>query len=115
MESFYFMDYSNLNSTVFENEKELEKFVQNDKDNSILCGVVFNDDDYINYSIRIKGSNIVDSKNLPYAKGKRSKIIAKRTVFKKDSSDIIYMGKDESDKYNLLFVSAQMAIDNTIV
>ena len=80
----------------FDNEKSLEDFFSNDEEGTIFCGVVFNDD-YTNYSIRIKGTEIVDSKADPVWDPNKNKI------------------HKSSYKYTNIFIYIQMAIDNAII
>jgi ABC-type multidrug transport system ATPase subunit len=101
----------------FDNEEVLENFVYNDSDDSILCGVVFNND-YTDYSIRIKGSNIVDSKEDPiwnFAKSRRMEYIESSLWTGGDVNNDNYSNPVESDKYRYVFIYIQMAIDNAII
>ncbi|ORX42706.1 hypothetical protein BCR36DRAFT_337073 [Piromyces finnis] len=102
----YFENYYIRNYTIFENEKELEEFVQKDKDDSILCSVIFNDD-YTDYTIRIKDFEFCGFDNQYYAKRKRSEVDTK--------SDTIYTKRDEYDKSSSLFIITQTAVNNAII
>ncbi|OUM60432.1 hypothetical protein PIROE2DRAFT_13780 [Piromyces sp. E2] len=85
-----------LKFKIFDNEKSLEEFIYRDQYGRILCGVVFYDD-YLNYSIRIKGKEIVDS----------------------NANPIMDISKNvESDYragYESVFLYIQVAIDNAII
>jgi len=45
----------------FESEQKFEEYSNKDNDDTLIAGIIFNND-YNDYSIRIKGSNIVDTK-----------------------------------------------------
>jgi len=102
----------------FDNEKLLEEFVNNDPNDSILCGIVFNNDDYTDYSIRIKGNYIVDSKEEPiwnYAKSRRMEYSVSDQWTSGTGDKENYNNPVESDKYKMVFIYIQMAVDNAII
>ena len=110
---------TSIKSIQFDSEEKLEKFIREDSNDSILCGIVFDDDNFTNYSIRIKGSNIVNSKEDPiwdYAKSRKGEIVKSMFYLTKNrySTDNLN-GKVESDKYTSLFIYIQIAVDNAII
>jgi len=53
---------THINSRKFDTEQQLMDFVRDDSKKTILCGVVFGED-YSDYTIRISGNKIVDSRD----------------------------------------------------
>jgi len=110
---------TNVKSIQFGSQEELEKFVREDNNDSILCGIVFDDDNFTNYSIRIKGSKIVNSKEEPiwdFARSRKDEVHMSINLLDDNRyiTDILD-GIVESDKYISLFIHIQIAVDNAII
>ena len=105
----------NVTNIVFENEKELEKHSNEDKDGRFIAGIVFGDD-YTDYTIRIKGPNTVDTKVEPignYAKSRDSEIIDTHSWI--DKVRFKYVGITLGDVHKQILLPLQMALDRTII
>ena len=121
-------------------EKELEEKNINDRLNEILAAIVFNND-YTDYTIRIKGNDIVNSKEkavLDYAKSRKFETIKeKRIITRFDGEEFYsYIQSNEINNYNYYnilgydiyykdntmagtyedtFIPIQVTIDNIII
>eukprot|EP00833_Pecoramyces_ruminatium_P011604 jgi/Orpsp1_1/1185636/evm.model.c7180000094686.2 len=103
-----------IKSIKFDNEEKLVDYVNNDKNKTVICGIVFHDD-YTNYSIRIKGSEIVDSITegvSDYATSRRSEVAETLSWI---GAKYVYLGNTMTDSYNKVFIFIQMAVDNAII
>eukprot|EP00833_Pecoramyces_ruminatium_P006597 jgi/Orpsp1_1/1180629/evm.model.c7180000074154.1 len=108
-------NYSELEMPIFSTEAEFEDFSNKDKKNKIIAGIVFNQD-FTDYSIRIKGVNIIDSQKNPignYGKSRKSEWFDSHSWIEKNR--FIYIGATEGDVYNDIFVPLQIALDRTII
>jgi len=129
----------NLKYQILASEQELEHR-NNINKNKILAGVVFGQD-YTNYTIRIKGNEIVDSSEDPildYGKSRKSEYIEDdRTPIRIDyngfylntysdiknfkdnitllNKELYYKGKTKADTYITTFLPIQITIDNIII
>jgi ABC-type multidrug transport system ATPase subunit len=100
----------------FESEQKFEEYSNKDNDDTLIAGIIFNND-YNDYSIRIKGSNIVDTKKNPlgnYGQSRHDEIIMAYSYYMQKYY-IRGMKDTESDTYKNLFVPLQMALDRTII
>ena len=106
-----------------ETDKQLEDLNYNDMSDSILAGIVFNND-YLNYTIRIKGNDIVNSAEnavLNLGESRRLEYVAKDNfVIKYDGKDFYYViitneNNTKADTYKDTFVPIQIAIDNILI
>jgi len=106
---------THVQSQKFETEQKLLDFVRDDKENQLLCGVVFGED-YTDYTIRISGFKIVDSSEEPisdYARTRQSEMTTVTTTWAKTKP--LCTDKTETDKYNNVFIYIQKAVDNAII
>ncbi|KAL6612331.1 P-loop containing nucleoside triphosphate hydrolase protein [Neocallimastix californiae] len=111
----------------FNNEEELEDFSNKDIENKFLAGIIFGQN-YLNYTIRIKGDKITDSRREPienFGKSRRSEYFyyGRNVIDVKKYSSYLVFGnkyfvrnnKTEGDKYLDSFIPVQIAIDNIII
>jgi len=106
---------SELKSMKFNSEKELDDFVNDKYSEPILAGVVF-DDDYTDYSIRIKGNEIIDSKKNPinnYSESRRSEYVDYLPWI--PGYEYMHVGITDSDSYAKTYIYIQNAVDNAII
>ncbi|OUM68963.1 hypothetical protein PIROE2DRAFT_3191 [Piromyces sp. E2] len=107
---------SELKSMKFNSEEELTNFVNDKKsDKIILAGIVFGDD-YTDYTIRIKGNKIVDSKEKPindFSDSRRSEYIEYLPWVR--GYEYKHIGITHADFYAKAYVFIQNAIDNVII
>jgi len=99
----------------FDTEKDLEDYSMKDTKRNLVAGIVFGDD-YTDYTIRIRGSDVVDPKEKPignYGKSRKSEIFDTGAFNPKRRYQ--YIGFTQGDAYNYTFVPLQMAIDRTIM
>ena len=123
------------------NEEELEKINYNDKSYRVLAGIIFNQD-FSNYTIRIKGSDIVNSNEdavMDFGKSRKSEYVEDtRKVSRIDypgfysdlradelldyddnkefgNTILYYKGYTKADTYLQTFIPIQVAIDNIII
>lgn len=90
-------------------------YVNNDKNKAIRCGIAFHNE-YTNYSIRIKGSEIVN----PITEGISDYASSRRFEVAETLSWIgdkyKYIGKKTpTDSYNDVFIFIQIAVDNAVI
>ncbi|OUM66695.1 hypothetical protein PIROE2DRAFT_20138 [Piromyces sp. E2] len=131
----------NIKYIPLKSEQELEEESFKDKKNNILAGVVFKEN-FTNYTIRIKGSDIVNSKEkavMDFGKSRKSEYIEDvRTVRSIDyrtlyveghnpeikdfnnsktfgNNILYYKGYTKADTYINTFIPIQIAIDNIII
>jgi len=107
--------YRDLKIQTFENEQKLEEFSKKDKQGSLIAGIVFGND-YTDYSIRIKGTNVLDSKEEPidnYGRSRNSEFI--ETYSLDYDKKYFNSGITKGDIYSFTFVPLQMAVDRTIL
>ncbi|OUM64414.1 hypothetical protein PIROE2DRAFT_8801, partial [Piromyces sp. E2] len=91
---------SNIKSKHFKDEKEMNDF-GNDYHNFLLAGIIFESDDYCQYTLRVNSTFIPDSKTDPI--GDFAEIRSKADNF------------TDADKYINLFTPIQSAIDQAII
>eukprot|EP00833_Pecoramyces_ruminatium_P008386 jgi/Orpsp1_1/1182418/evm.model.c7180000081199.1 len=105
----------NIKPKKFNTEQQLLDYVRDDKEDTILCGVIFNNS-FTDYTIKISGINIVDSQTEPisnYAKTRFSEMQSNGAMF--TSFNYKYTDFTVTDTYNKLFIYIQKAVDNAII
>lgn len=125
----------------FDNEEQLETFSNNDINDNFMAGIIFNQD-YTNYTIRIKGGRITDSRKAPidnYGISRKSEYVTyngykgayfysyseysesynkyhhSHSHIKYNNINYYRINMTESDKYLETFIPLQIAIDNIII
>jgi len=130
----------NIKFMTLKTEKELEELNNKDVLGNILAGIVFNED-FTNYTIRIKGNDIVDSNEkaiMNYGESRKLEYIEKERVITKFNGQefyttvqrneidhdnykmfghnkLYYKGYTKADTYKDTFIPIQIAIDNIII
>ncbi|OUM68966.1 hypothetical protein PIROE2DRAFT_57734 [Piromyces sp. E2] len=105
---------SELKSMKFNSEKELTDYVNDKYNKPVVAGIVFGDD-YTDYTIRIKGDAIIDSKKEPinnFADNRRSEYV---DLYPMISDDYKYIGFTDADLYARTYIYLQNAVDNAII
>jgi len=128
----------NFDFKILDSEEELLLLNKKDNDNNIVAGVIFGQD-FNEYTIRIKGNNIVDSNEKPisdYGKSRISEYIENEIADRFDYPNfyvnsntninhynesinlknkvLYYRGFTKADSYIGTFIPIQIAIDNII-
>jgi len=109
--------FKHMKSQIFEDEKELVDYINSDKTNSVLAAVIFNNEVYTNYTIRIRSNYVVDTKLPPinnYAQSRRSEYydIGMWQVFRER---YVYTGHTVADDYQSSFIPIQTMVDRAII
>ncbi|ORX81212.1 hypothetical protein BCR32DRAFT_293415 [Anaeromyces robustus] len=103
-----------INTRIFDSEQQLEDFNNQDRSGKIIAAIVFNDD-YMDYSIRLKSNLVPNPKQPPLGNyGLSRQIDHKNNFYFVKLYHSALKGKSP-DNYEDVFVPLQMAVDRVLI
>ncbi|ORX80834.1 hypothetical protein BCR32DRAFT_268653 [Anaeromyces robustus] len=107
--------FQDIEPKIFEDENQFIKYIDNDRKNSVIGGIIFHDD-FNDYTIKIRNTEVTDS-IMPFV-NELAQTIRFEYV---ETGDVIfsdgytYIGNPPAEQYISLFVPLQIVIDSALI